>query len=61
MSDFVAALGLVLAIEGILFAGLPGSAKRAAENIIKTPEGTLRTVGVASAVVGVLLVWFVRG
>lgn len=61
MNDFVAALGLVLAIEGLLFAGLPGSAKKAAENIVRTPEGTLRVLGVASAAIGVLLVWVVRG
>lgn len=61
MTDLFAALGLVLAIEGILFAGFPGAARRASENILTTPEGTLRLIGVASAIVGVAVVWLVRG
>lgn len=61
MSDLFAALGLVLAIEGLLFAGFPGAARRASEIILATPEGTLRLIGVASAVIGVAVVWLVRG
>ena len=61
MTDLVAALGLVLAIEGLLFAGFPGAAKRAGENIRATPDGTLRAIGLVSAVIGVGLVWVVRG
>jgi len=61
MTDLFAALGLVLAIEGLLFAGFPGAARRASENIVSTPEPTLRIIGVASAVIGVAIVWLVRG
>lgn len=61
MTDLLAALGLVLAIEGVLFAGFPGAAKRASANVVATPEGVLRTIGLFSALVGVILVWFVRG
>lgn len=61
MSDLFAALGLVLAIEGLLFAGFPGAARRASENILATPEGSLRVIGVVSAVIGVAIVWLVRG
>jgi uncharacterized protein YjeT (DUF2065 family) len=61
MSDFLVALGLVFAIEGIVFAAFPAMAKRAMVSVIDTPEGSLRLVGVVSAVLGVGLVWLVRG
>ena len=61
MSDLFVALGLVLAIEGVLFAGFPGAAKKAGENMLRTPEPTLRALGITSAVAGVVIVWMVRG
>ena len=61
MSDFLVAIGLVLALEGILFAAFPGSVKQAMAHVTETPDGVLRLVGLGSAVVGVLLVWLVRG
>jgi len=61
MSDFLAALGLVFVIEGLLFAAFPGPAKRAMQSVLDTPDGTLRTIGIASAVIGLILVWLVRG
>jgi uncharacterized protein YjeT (DUF2065 family) len=61
MWDFLVAIGLVFAIEGILFAAFPAPVKRAMEQVRETPDGTLRAIGIASAVIGVLLVWFVRG
>ena len=61
MSEFLVALGLLFAIEGLVFAAFPGAAKRAMESVLATPESALRLVGLASAVAGVLLIWFVRG
>lgn len=61
MTDFLAAIGLVFALEGLLFAALPGAAKRAMASVLETPEPTLRTVGVISAIFGVAVVWLVRG
>lgn len=60
MAFLLAALGLMLAIEGLSLAAFPGAAKRAAAAIIEAPEGTLRTLGLVVAVAGVVLVWFVR-
>jgi len=60
MAFLVAALGLLLAIEGLMLAAFPGAAKRAATAIVDAPEGTLRTMGLIAAIVGVLLVWFAR-
>ena len=61
MSDFVVAIGLVLAIEGLVFAAFPGAAKRLAASALDTPDGSLRIAGVVSAILGVLIVWLVRG
>ena len=61
MSDFLVAIGLVFAIEGILFAAFPAMVKRAMGHVMETPDGPLRLVGILSAVVGVVLVWVVRG
>ena len=61
MSDFFVALGLVLVIEGIVFAAFPEASKRAVTTVLETPVPVLRAVGLASALVGLLLVWLIRG
>jgi len=61
MSDFLVAVGLVFVIEGILFAAFPGVAKRAMTEVLETPDPVLRAVGLGSALVGIVLVWLIRG
>ena len=60
MSALVAALGLALAIEGLLFASFPDAMKRAMMDAAAAPRERMRLVGIASAVVGVLIVWVAR-
>jgi uncharacterized protein len=60
MSDLVAAIGLIFAIEGIVFAAFPVSAKRAIAAALDIPDGRLRIAGLAAAIVGVAIVWMVR-
>jgi uncharacterized protein len=60
MSDFLAALGLVFVIEGLIFAAFPEAAKRAMTTVLQTPDASLRLVGIGSAIVGLILVWLVR-
>ncbi|HUZ33053.1 MAG TPA: DUF2065 domain-containing protein [Xanthobacteraceae bacterium] len=60
MTDFLAAIGLFFAIEGILFAAFPVATKRAMTVALKIPDTTLRTAGIASALVGIVIVWLVR-
>ncbi|MCA0423061.1 MAG: DUF2065 domain-containing protein [Proteobacteria bacterium] len=55
------AVGLVIAFEGILCAAFPGHMKRAMEQAAAMPEGPMRTIGLAAAVVGIVILWFVRG
>jgi uncharacterized protein YjeT (DUF2065 family) len=61
MWDFVVAVGLVLALEGLLFAAFPGAAKQAMANVLETPDSILRGIGIACAVIGILVIWLVRG
>jgi uncharacterized protein YjeT (DUF2065 family) len=61
MTDFLAALGLFFAIEGIFLAAFPGSAKRTMASVMEMPDGSLRIAGIISALVGVFVVWLIRG
>jgi uncharacterized protein len=61
MSDFLAALGLFFVIEGICLAAFPLSAKRAMAAVLAMPDAPLRVAGIVSAVVGLVIVWLVRG
>lgn len=61
MSDFLVAVGLVFAIEGILFAAFPAMTKRALAHVMDTPDNMLRIMGIASAAIGVVIVWLIRG
>jgi uncharacterized protein len=60
MFDFLAAIGLFFAIEGILFAAFPLSTKRAMAAALEMPDNWLRIVGLVSAAAGVAIVWLVR-
>ncbi|MDH6232523.1 uncharacterized protein YjeT (DUF2065 family) [Mesorhizobium soli] len=60
MSDLIAAMGLVLVIEGLIYGGFPNLAKRLAAEVLSMPENALRAVGLASIAIGVGLVWLAR-
>jgi uncharacterized protein YjeT (DUF2065 family) len=61
MSTLAVALGLVLVIEGSLWALAPGLGRKFLEATAAMPESSLRLAGAAAAAAGVLLIWFVRG
>ncbi len=61
MQDFLAALGLVLVIEGLLYGGFPAFAKRVAAEATQAPENLLRISGLIAIAGGVFIVWLVRG
>ena len=60
MSDFIVALGLVLVIEGVLYAVLPDAMKRIMTQVLDMPASQLRAAGLAAAVIGLGIVWAVR-
>ena len=61
MSDLVVAVGLVLVIEGLLWALAPQLAMGMLARAASTPEQTLRRAGWVAVCAGLVLVWLVRG
>ncbi|WP_135082094.1 DUF2065 domain-containing protein [Terasakiella sp. SH-1] len=61
MSDFFVAIGLAIAIEGMLYALFPDGMKKMMMQILAMPTQSVRTAGLTAAMIGVVLVWLVRG
>ena len=61
MSDFAVGVGLVLVIEGLIWALAPGLGKSMAEAAATVPPPTLRLIGLTAVALGVAIVWAVRG
>ncbi|TIS99871.1 MAG: DUF2065 family protein [Mesorhizobium sp.] len=61
MQDFLAAIGLVLVVEGLVYGGFPGLAKKLAGEVLSMPESALRIAGLIAIAVGVGIVWLMRG
>ncbi|MER2536950.1 MAG: DUF2065 family protein [Rhizobiaceae bacterium] len=61
MSDFLVAMGLVLVVEGLVYGGFPGLARRLATEVLGTPENVLRVAGLIAIAAGVFIVWLARG
>ena len=61
MSDLIAAVGLVLVIEGIFYAGFPHAAKAFMRQALELPDNIFRAAGLSSLAIGLLVVWVVRG
>jgi len=61
VADFLTAFGLVLVIEGVLYALFPGVVRRMLALLITQPPVAVRAAGLAGAALGVVIVWLVRG
>ena len=61
MSDLLVGLGMVLVIEGLLWALAPRFGFRILQAAVETPEEMLRIGGAVAVAIGVLVVWLVRG
>jgi uncharacterized protein YjeT (DUF2065 family) len=61
MWDLITALGLVLAVEGILFAAFPDAIRRAMSEASQSPRDRMRAVGIVCAIIGIAIIWLVRG
>lgn len=60
MIDLLAAVGLVLVIEGAFYAAAPSAAKAMMRQGVAAPDNVLRMVGLAALAVGVGVVWLAR-
>lgn len=61
MNDLATALGLVLVIEGLLWAAIPGGMKQAMALALTFEESRLRNAGLGAAGAGLFIVWLLRG
>ena len=60
MTDLLTAFGLVLVIEGLLYAAFPEQMRRMVVAILELPGSALRMGGLVAACSGLLIVWLVR-
>jgi uncharacterized protein len=60
VQDFITAVGLMFAIEGILLAAFPDRMKQAMATMAGSPDQFLRVSGLVAAVLGVIFVFLAR-
>ena len=60
-TDLFAALGLALVLEGAAYALFPEAMRKMMAQVLALPASNMRTVGLIAAVIGVGIVWLVRG
>ena len=61
MNELVIAFGLFLVLEGLVYAAFPSGVKRIALEIPKIADSTLRNFGVIAMMIGVAIIWLVKG
>ncbi len=60
MTEVLTALGLVLVIEGLVYALAPSLVERMLEALRSLPEGARRSFGALVVVSGLILIWFAK-
>ena len=58
--DILAAIALILVIEGIMPFLSPATMRRTLQQLTQLPDRVLRTVGLASMITGVILLYLIR-
>ena len=60
MRELIIAFGLFLFIEGILYALFPSKMKNMLKKVDMINEGQLRTGGLIFAIIGFVIVWYMK-
>ena len=60
MNELVTAVGLVLIIEGLVYAAAPARFKAIMARLEEIPDETLRMGGLIAVALGVAIVWLAR-
>jgi len=60
-NDLLAALALLLVLEGLMPFLNPAGLKRTLIQVAALPDRVLRTIGLVCMVLGALLLWWLRG
>jgi len=58
--DFLTALCLAVALEGVAYALFPAAMRRMVASVLAMPPASLRMAGLVAATLGVAGVWLVR-
>ncbi len=61
MKEFIIAIGLILFIEGLLCALFPSKIKNMSKLIEAMSVKNLRTIGIVFAVIGFIIIWYIKG
>lgn len=59
-ADFLIGIGILLVLEGIIFLAVPNWMRRAMKSALATPDTILRMTGLASALIGLAMIWAIR-
>ncbi len=60
MRDFFVGLGMLFVIEGLIFAAFPLEMRKAMRAALDSPDRLVRILGLVMAVLGLILVWYLR-
>jgi len=60
MKEFIIAIGLVLFIEGLLCALFPSKIKTMSKLIEAISVNNLRIIGVVFAIIGFIIIWYIK-
>tara|TARA_Y100000590_G_scaffold422087_1_gene526397 strand:+ start:240 stop:425 length:186 start_codon:yes stop_codon:yes gene_type:complete len=61
MKELIIAIGLLLFIEGMLYALFPSKMKNMLKFVERFPINQLRTSGLLFALIGFIIVWYFKG
>jgi hypothetical protein len=56
----VTGLGMMLVLEGLLYAGFPGALRNLASRLPEIGDNALRIFGIIAMMIGIALIWLVR-
>ena len=60
MNELIIAIGLLLILEGLLYAIFPSQMKNMLNQIKDRPTSKLRSGGLVFAIIGFIIVWFLK-
>jgi hypothetical protein len=61
MKELIIAFGLFLFIEGILYALFPSKMRNMLQKLNEVNDSQLRTGGMVFAIIGFIIIWYLKG